>query len=62
MIPEDRKLLALFDLRTVLENIAIVANETSGLFLDQRREYTAVEQIIKRLHIVTTGFSQAIGF
>jgi ribose transport system ATP-binding protein len=62
MIPEDRKLLALFDLRTVLENIAIVANETSGLILDQGRERTAVEQIIKRLHIVTAGVSQAIGF
>jgi ribose transport system ATP-binding protein len=62
MIPEDRKLLALFDLRSVLENIAIVANETGGLILDQRREHTAVEQIIKRLHIVTAGISQAIGF
>jgi ribose transport system ATP-binding protein len=62
MIPEDRKLLALFDLRTVLENIAIVANETSGLILDQRREHTAVDRIIKRLHIVTAGISQAIGF
>jgi ribose transport system ATP-binding protein len=62
MIPEDRKLLALFDLRTVLENIAIVANETGGLILDQRREHTAVEQIIRRLHIVTAGMGQAIGF
>jgi ribose transport system ATP-binding protein len=62
MIPEDRKVLGLFDLRSVLENIAIVTNETHGLVLNRRQENTAVEELVKRLHIVTAGISQAVGF
>jgi len=62
MIPEDRKVLGLFDLRSVLENIAIVTNEAKGLILNYRQENTAVEDLIKRLRIVTAGVRQAVGF
>ena len=62
MIPEDRKVLGLFDLRSVLENIAIVTNETHGFLLHLRQESTAVDALVKRLHIVTAGTMQTIGF
>jgi ribose transport system ATP-binding protein len=62
MIPEDRKALGLFDLRSVLENIAIVQNETDRLVLNHRKENTAVEELVKRLHIVTPGIDQPVGF
>jgi ribose transport system ATP-binding protein len=62
MIPEDRKVLGLFDLRSVLENIAIVSNETSRLVLNHRDENSAVEELIGRLHIVTAGIRQPVGF
>jgi ribose transport system ATP-binding protein len=62
MIPEDRKLLSLFDLRSVLENIAIVTNESNRLVLDRRQECRAVEEMVKRLHIVAAGITQAVGF
>lgn len=62
MIPEDRKVLGLFDLRSVLENIAIVTNETHGLVLDRRHEKMAVEELVTRLHIVAAGIGKAVGF
>jgi ribose transport system ATP-binding protein len=62
MIPEDRKLQGLFDLRSVLENIVIVDNETSGLFLDHRDESVAVGDLISRLHIVAQGEQQPVGY
>ena len=62
MIPEDRKVLGLFDLRSVLENIAIVTNEANGFILNHRQENTAVEELIDRLRIVTAGLRQAVGF
>jgi ribose transport system ATP-binding protein len=62
MIPEDRKLLSLFDLRSVLENIAIVTNESNRLVLDRRHECRAVAEMVKRLHIVAAGIAQAVGF
>jgi ribose transport system ATP-binding protein len=62
MIPEDRKLLGLFDLRSVLENIAIVSNETSRWVLNHQQENAAVEELVKRLHIVTSGIDQPVGF
>jgi ribose transport system ATP-binding protein len=62
MIPEDRKALGLFDLRSVLENIAIVQNETDRLVLDHRKENAAVEELVKRLHIVTPGIGQPVGY
>ena len=61
MIPEDRKALGLFDLRSVLENIAIVTNETHGLLLNRRQENTIVEELVEQLHIVTAGTRQAVG-
>ena len=62
MIPEDRKLQGLFDLRSVLENIVIVDNETSALFLNHRHESVAVGDLIDRLHIVTAGVQQPVGY
>ena len=61
MIPEDRKALALFDLRSVLENIALVHNETNFLVLNHRRENRVVEKLVDRLHIISAGLSQPIG-
>jgi len=62
MIPEDRKVLGLFDLRSLLENITIVVNETSGPVLDHRRENAVVQEIVNRLHIVAAGIRQVAGF
>ena len=62
MIPEDRKILGLFDLRSVVENIAIVDNETNRLLLNHRQENTTVETLVRRLHIVTSGLEQPVGF
>jgi ribose transport system ATP-binding protein len=62
MIPEDRKALGLFDLRSVLENIAIVRNESNRLVLNLREENRTVESLIERLGIVTAGIKQPIGF
>jgi ribose transport system ATP-binding protein len=62
MLPEDRKALGLFELRPVLENMAIVSNEANGLVLNARREISAVEALIRRLQIVTAGIWQPIGF
>jgi ribose transport system ATP-binding protein len=62
MIPEDRKAEGLFDLRSVLENIAIVNNETNGLVLNRRQENTIVAGLVERLHIVTAGTRQVVGF
>jgi ribose transport system ATP-binding protein len=61
MIPEDRKLQGLFDLRSVLENIVIVDNETNVLFLNHRHESVAVGDLIDRLHLVTQGAQQPAG-
>jgi ribose transport system ATP-binding protein len=62
MIPEDRKTLGLFDLRSVLENIAIVRNEATSLLLNHRHERRAAEDLIERLHIATSGFDQSVGY
>ena len=62
MIPEDRKLQGLFDLRSVLENIVIVHNEMGALFLNHRHESVAVSDLIDRLHIVTQGAQQQVGY
>jgi ribose transport system ATP-binding protein len=62
MIPEDRKLQGLFDLRSVLENIVIVDNETNVLFLNHRHESVGVSDLINRLHIVTQGAQQPVGY
>jgi ribose transport system ATP-binding protein len=62
MLTEDRKALGLFDLRPVLENMAIVSNEAGGPVLNTRREISAVGALIRRLKIVTAGIWQPIGF
>ena len=61
MIPEDRKGLGLFDLRSVLENIAIVKNEIGSLVLNHGEEKRAARQLVERLQIGTAGLRQAIG-
>ena len=61
MIPEDRKLLALFDARSVRENIAVVDNEINHFWLKLGQELRAVQELIRRLHIVTAGTGQTIG-
>src|SRR6516164_8834065 len=60
MIPEDRKSLGLFDLRSLLENVVIVHNELNML-LNHPQENRRVEELITRLHIVTAGPSQQVG-
>ncbi len=62
MIPEDRKLLGLFSLRSVLENAAVVRNEFRGLVLDHQDEQSKVTDLIRSLHIVTSGLQQPVGF
>jgi ribose transport system ATP-binding protein len=61
MIPEDRKQLGLFDLRPLLENIAIVSNEKQPVLLNRQREKKLVAELIDRLHIVTAGPEQLAG-
>jgi ribose transport system ATP-binding protein len=62
LIPEDRKLLGLFSLRSVLENAAVVTNQAHGFLLDHRAEQTKVSGLIRQLRIVTAGMQQPIGF
>ncbi|MBV8587476.1 MAG: sugar ABC transporter ATP-binding protein, partial [Verrucomicrobia bacterium] len=61
MIPEDRTALALFGLRSVLENAAIVDNEARGWLLNHRRENATVRDLVERLRIVSSGPNQAAG-
>jgi len=61
MIPEDRKQLALLDLRSLLENIAIVRNEQGSPWIDRRREKGDIAALIERLGIVTAGPEQLAG-
>ncbi|MBV8970622.1 MAG: sugar ABC transporter ATP-binding protein [Verrucomicrobia bacterium] len=61
MLPEDRTALALFGLRSVLENAAIVDNEAHGWLLNHRRENATVRDLVERLRIVSSGPNQAAG-
>lgn len=61
MIPEDRKALGLFDLRSLLENIAIVHNELNMPMLNHALESRSVEKLVDRLHIVSAGIQQRVG-
>ena len=61
MIPEDRKTLGLFDLRSLLENIVIVQNELTMPVLNHTHENRSVKELITRLHIVAAGPNQQIG-
>jgi len=60
MIPEDRKTLGLFDMRSLLENVAIVRNEENAL-LHHSAETAATNMLVDRLHIVSAGWQQRIG-
>ena len=62
MIPEDRKTLGLFDIRSVLENMVIVRNEATGLVLDHVKEQEFSKDLVQRLHVVTAGLKQPVGF
>jgi ribose transport system ATP-binding protein len=62
MIPEDRKALGLFDVRSILENIAIVQNENTPLLLNHGEERRTVRNLIERLGIITAGIRQPVGF
>jgi ribose transport system ATP-binding protein len=62
MIPEDRKGLGLFDLRSILENIGIVKNESDRLLLNPRGENRRVANLMQRLRIVAAGIRQPAGF
>ena len=62
MFPEDRKGLGLFDLRSILENIGIVKNESDRLLLNPRGENRRVENLMQRLRIVAAGMRQPAGF
>ena len=61
MIPEDRKALGLFDLRSLIENIAIVYNEKHHQLLNHQEENEAVQTLIRRLHLITAGKHQPVG-
>ena len=62
MIPEDRKTLGLFDIRSVLENIIIVRSQSGSLVLDHAKEQVFSKDLILRLHVVTAGLDQPVGF
>lgn len=62
MIPEDRVDLGLFNLRSLLENIAIISNQDSLLHLKHKREKKLVEKMVDSLNIITEGFEQAAGY
>jgi ribose transport system ATP-binding protein len=61
MIPEDRKTLGLFDMRSLLENVAIVRNEKSLPVLNHAAEAAETNTLVDRLHIVSAGLQQRIG-
>jgi ribose transport system ATP-binding protein len=61
MIPEDRRSLAMFDLRSLLENIAIVDNEANHQLLNHAQETNAVQALVNQLHILTAGIKQRVG-
>jgi ribose transport system ATP-binding protein len=61
LIPEDRKELGLFTLRSVLENAAIVSNQAKGPLLHRRGERRTVTELVRNLRIVTSGLHQPVG-
>jgi ribose transport system ATP-binding protein len=62
MIPEDRVELGLFNLRPLLENIAIISNQDSLFHLKHEKEKKLVEKMVNTLNIITEGFEQAAGY
>jgi ribose transport system ATP-binding protein len=61
MIPEDRKSLGLFELRPLLENVAIVHNELRMPLLNHTEENRSVKELVNHLHIVSAGVNQPVG-
>jgi ribose transport system ATP-binding protein len=61
MIPEDRKNLGLFDMRSLLENVAIVRNEKNPPLLNHSAEISDTNRLVGSLHIVSAGLQQRIG-
>jgi ribose transport system ATP-binding protein len=62
MIPEDRVEQGLFNLRSILENIAIISNQNSTLYINHDKEKELVKKMIDTLNIVTEGFEKAVGY
>ena len=52
----------MFDLRSLLENIAIVKNECNHLILNHGEENRRAENLIQSLGIVAAGIRQPAGF
>ena len=61
MIPEDRRTLGLFDIRSLLENVAIVRNEKYPPILNHSAEIADTDALVNRLRIVSAGLQQRIG-
>jgi ribose transport system ATP-binding protein len=62
MIPEDRVELGLFNLRSILENIAIISNQDTTVYINHEKEKKLVQKMIDTLNIVTEGFEKAAGY
>lgn len=60
MITEDRKGSGLFGVRPVAENVAIVKNESGGLFIDLREEARRVEEKVRQLSIQLANIGQDV--
>lgn len=62
MIPEDRVEQGLLSLRSILENVAIISNQDSLLYIKHQKEKQLVQKMIDTLNIVTEGLEQAVGY
>lgn len=62
MIPEDRVEEGLLNLRSVLENIAIISNHDSFIYIRHEKEKKLVKKMINTLNIVTEGLDQSVGY
>jgi ribose transport system ATP-binding protein len=60
MITEDRNQSGLFGVRPVKENVSIVENETSGLFINLRREAERVSEKVSQLNIQLATIEQDV--
>jgi len=60
MITEDRKRNGLFGVRPVKENVAIVRNESGGLFINLGREAKQVQEKVDQLNIQLATIEQDV--
>ncbi len=61
MVPEDRKRMAMFLGRDIVENSVVIINELLKVaFLRKKEEMNMTRRLINELDIVTSGFSQLI--